>query len=293
MHLLSVPGYLSVERGPVTNGRESIRGRVLHGVRAISFDFGNTLVPIERRDLARVVERMSLVAAGRYGPFDSASFVAAWQEERDRQFAEEVPRLREVDLGQRVVRVLARLRGLAPPPADRHWDDGLAQTLVDPLEADTLVQAYSAAFVELMPVPPHVGPLLERLAQRHVLGICSNWPLAATIDRYVEAAGWAGFLRAVIVSERVGTIKPDPRMFGAAEAALGAHGPDVLHVGDDWAADVVGATAVGWRTAHLRSRPLDSALPWSEPPRRSGRTPDLLRPDLELAQLVDLEGALA
>lgn len=270
-----------------------IRSPVLRGVRAISFDFGNTLVPVGRRDLTRVLERTSVVASGQCGPFEPEAFAAAWQQERDRQFAEDVPQLREVDLAQRVVRVLARLRGLAPPPADRRWDDALAQTLVDPLEADALVQAYSAAFVNLVPVPPDVGPLLDRLAQRHVLGICSNWPLAATIDRYVVAAGWARFLRAVIVSERVGTIKPDPRMFREAEAALGAQGPAVLHVGDDWAADVVGAAAVGWRTALLGSRPSDSPLPSSQRPSLAGGTQDLLRPDLELDHLVDLEAALA
>jgi FMN phosphatase YigB (HAD superfamily) len=118
------------------------------------------------------------------------------------------------------------------------------------------------------------------------LAILSNWPLATSIDRYVEAAGWAPYLAAVVVSQRVGTIKPHPAIFAVARAALGDPPPGrILHVGDDWAADVVGAAAVGWRTALLLDRPGDSPLPRSD--REGGVTPDL-----ELRSLAELEPAL-
>ena len=48
---------------------------------------------------------------------------------------------------------------------------------------------------------------------RYRLAILSNWPLAATIDRYAEAAGWAPHLAAIVVSQRVGAIKPHPAIF--------------------------------------------------------------------------------
>jgi FMN phosphatase YigB (HAD superfamily) len=269
------------------------RAEWVHSLRAISFDFGNTLVPVGRQDLETVVERTIQAVAERSGPFDRAAFAAAWTEERERQFAEEVPRMREVDLSQRVVRVLARMRGMPNPSRDVPWDDDAAAARSDSVEIDWAVRAYSDAFVEALPVPAEVGSLLERLAHRYDLGILSNWPLAATIDRYVEAAGWAPYLRAVVVSQRVGTIKPDPRIFRAAEAALGASGPAVLHVGDDWAADVVGARRAGWRAAYLEARPADSPLPTS---RRGDAMDDAdgdVTPDLELERLPDLEAALA
>jgi FMN phosphatase YigB (HAD superfamily) len=76
-------------------------------------------------------------------------------------------------------------------------------------------------------------------------------------------------------------------MFEAARSALGDPEPrSILHVGDDWAADVVGASAVGWRTAWLTTRPDGSPLPASE---RDGS----LDPDLELTSLGALEGRLA
>ncbi len=264
-----------------------------HGreITAITFDFGNTLVPVGREALERVVDTLTDVAVVHLG-VGRAAFREAWREERGRQFAEEIPRFREVEIGQRVVRVLARLRGFGPPPQGAAWDDCAAARLSAPGEVALALEAYSEAFVTGIPPGPEVGPLLARLALRYRLGILSNWPLAATIDRYVAAAGWAPWLRAVVVSERVGTIKPHPAIFRAAEAAL-ADDPrvplepgSILHVGDDWAADIVGAKAAGWQVAYLCARPVDSPLPGSPVDATTA-------PDLMIDRLTDLEAALA
>ena len=258
----------------------------LHEVRAITFDFGNTLVAATSEALERVVRRTASAVDARSGPFDRSSLLAAWTEERTRQFAEEVPAGREVDVEQRVVRVLARLRGMAPPSDGERWDDAAAAELSEPAERADAVEAYSAAFVAEIPVPPEIGPLLARLSADRTLAILSNWPLAATIDRFVAAAGWDRYLSAVVVSQRVGAIKPDPPIFRATEAALGLPGASILHVGDDWAADVVGAVRAGWRAAYLRDRQAGSPLPSSD-------RDDAVTADLELDSLADLPAALA
>ena len=258
---------------------------------AITFDFGNTLVPVDRDGLEAVVEALAGLAASAFGVTRPA-FLAAWSQERSRQFREEVPRFREVDLAVRLRRVLARCRGTAPPPPDVRWDDAAAAERSTAEEIAVGLDAYSRAFLAGVPPDPAAGPLLARLAGRYRLGILSNWPLAATIDRYVDAAGWAPHLAAIVVSERVGVIKPHPAIFRAAEEALADPGgmlpaPGwILHVGDDWAADVVGATRAGWQAAYLRSRPADSPLPGSDPEDES-------EPDFVLDRLSDLEGALA
>ncbi len=252
---------------------------------AITFDFGNTLVPVDRAGLERVVERTAELAAERLGPFTVEAFLSAWAEERDRQFREEIPRFREVDIAERLVRVLARLRGLPSPPAERPWDDAAAARLSTPDEIAFATDAYSRSFGAAMPPPPGVGPLLARLASGRPLAVLSNWPLGVTIDRYLEAAGWRHYLSAVIVSQREGVIKPHPAIFRAAETALGL-GPDdrgrILHVGDDWAADVVGAKRAGWLAAYLTARPDDSPLPTSD---RDAS----VEADLEVASLEALE----
>jgi putative hydrolase of the HAD superfamily len=263
------------------------------GIRVITFDFGNTLVPVDRAGLGRVVERTADEVVARLGPFDRAAFLEAWAEERERQFAEEVPRFREVDLEQRFVRVLARLRGFPVPPRSIPWDDEAAQGLSEPAELAWAVETYSRAFVDALPAPRSVAPLLAGLRERDFrLAVLSNWPLAATVDRYVDAAGWAPFFEAIVVSQRVGTIKPHEAIFWAAEAEMGLGPADrrsILHVGDDWAADVVGAIQAGWRAAWVRARPEDSPLPSSE----RGDLGDGIAPDLELEDLTRLPEALA
>jgi FMN phosphatase YigB (HAD superfamily) len=258
----------------------------LDDVRAVTFDFGNTLVPVGRAELRRAVALTADRVAVRLGPFDPQVFLRIWAEERERQFREEVPRMREVDLTDRLVRVVARLRGMNPPPAERSWDHEAARSLSDPNEIDWAVDIYSRAFVEAIPVPADVGPLLGRLAWRHVLGVLSNWPLAATVDRFVEHAGWAGYFRAIVVSQRVGTIKPSRVMFDVALRELRVDAAHALHVGDDWAADVVGAKQAGWRAAYLDNGTTDSPLP------SSARRDDVAA-DAELSRLADIEAVLA
>jgi HAD superfamily hydrolase (TIGR01509 family) len=193
-----------------------------------------------------------------------------------------------VDLAERLVRVFARLRGLAAPPPGGAWDHERAAAFSTPAEVDRAIDVYSRAFVDGLPPVPGVDALLAGLAaEGRRLAILSNWPLAATIDRYAEARGWTPALTAIVVSQRVGVIKPHPAIFEAARAALGDPTPQaILHVGDDWAADIVGAAAAGWRTAWVRERPDDSPLPSSEP---GGD----VRADLELATVAELASRLA
>jgi HAD superfamily hydrolase (TIGR01509 family) len=256
-------------------------------IEAVTLDFGNTLVPVPAGGLRSVVAITAASLAERLGPFEVDEVLAAWHEERERQFREEVPQFREVDLAQRVVRVVARLRGMAVPPADQRWDDAAAAALSTLDEVAGVVEVYSHSFVDALPPDPAADQVLRDLAARYRVAILSNWPLAATIDRYVEARGWAPLLAAVVVSQRVGTIKPHPAIFQAARSALGDPAPaSILHVGDDWAADVVGAKRAGWLAGYLAVRPGDSPLPGSE---RDGEAVA----DLEVHALAELREAIA
>ena len=74
--------------------------------------------------------------------------------------------------------------------------------------------------------------------------------------------------------------------FDLADCELGDPPPEtILHVGDDWAADVVGASRAGWRVGYVSSRPRDSPLPSSK---RDGS----VVPDLEIETIGDLAAAL-
>lgn len=259
----------------------------LSGIRAVTLDFGNTLVPVDRASLRTVVEQTAEQVCAALALGDVSTFLQAWTEERDRQFREEVPRFHEVDLPQRAVRVMARLRGSPVPAPNAAWDDNAAAGRSTVAEIMAIVETYSATFVACIPAPPASHRVIQELAERGFrVAILSNWPLAATIDQFAEAAGWMPFLRGVFVSQRIGTIKPHPAIFAYAAASLEVEPAAILHVGDDWAADVIGATSAGWHAAYLVGHQVDTPLPTSE--RANG-----LRPDLELDALQDLGARLA
>ena len=133
--------------------------------------------------------------------------------ERERQFAEEVPRMREVDLDQRVVPRARPLRGMAATgPLDavgrRRGRQLSARTDEIELALDDLQRGVRGARSRRR---PEVGPLLARLAARYVARRSARTGRSrVTIDRFVEAAGWAATCAAIVVSQRVGAIKPDP-----------------------------------------------------------------------------------
>ena len=254
-------------------------------IEAITLDFGNTLVAFPSASMGGVLSDTAERAAATWG-FASYQFERVWGEERLRQFSEEVPQGHEANMDVRAARVLARLRGHAVPPGQGRWDDAEVASWSSPDEVEAVLDDYTSAFVRLTPVPPEIGPLLAELAARYPVAILSNWPLAAAVERFLEAAGWSAYLSAVVISQRVGVIKPRPEIFRAAARALNvASGPRLLHVGDDLGADVAGAHGVGWRAAWVRIKPEDSPLPVAEV---SGGE----RPDLVVDRVTDLPGAL-
>jgi FMN phosphatase YigB (HAD superfamily) len=269
------------------DGRRGTRpgSRRFADVEAVSFDFGNTLVPFPPGPMAVVVTMTAAACAHLSGGQDQ-EFVRVWGVERLRQFAEDVPAGREADMDVRARRVVARLRG-EPPPADRkRWDDDHLRALVSDEDVGTVLDAYANAFVSVTPVPPSIEPMLDRLAARYRLGVVSNWPLALAVERYLAHAGWARHLTAIVISQRVGAIKPHRRIFEIAADELGvASGPRIMHVGDDPGADIIGAAAVGWRTAWVTVKPEDSTLPVAPP------APEA-QPDITIGTVLEIERAL-
>jgi HAD superfamily hydrolase (TIGR01509 family) len=253
------------------------------GVSGITFDFGNTLVRVDRASLAAVVGETAAALQRRGAIDDEAQFLTAWAVERDRQFRLQVPRGLEVDLAERVRHVLAGLRGATVPGSDDvPWEEAAAASLVEGEEVDAAVETYSEAFVATMPPLPDAGPTLRAAVDAGFrLGILSNWPLARTVDRYVQERGWAELFRAIVISQRVGVIKPHAAIFAVAAEELGLRPGELLHVGDDWAADVVGARRAGWHAAYLRGHQGDTPLPTSTPDQDA-------RPDVELDSLAEL-----
>lgn len=70
----------------------------------------------------------------------------------------------------------------------------------------------------------------------------------------LAAVGLEKAVDAVCLPGRIGAVKPDPAMFGAALRELGTKPGDTLHVGDSVSEDVEGAQAIGMRAVWLDRR---------------------------------------
>lgn len=75
------------------------------------------------------------------------------------------------------------------------------------------------------------------------MGVVSNSD--GTMRRTVKQIGFAHLFDGLVDSSVVGFEKPDPRIFEVALQAIGARPDRTVHVGDLYAADVLGARAAG------------------------------------------------
>ncbi|MEZ4403623.1 MAG: HAD family hydrolase [Kofleriaceae bacterium] len=94
-------------------------------------------------------------------------------------------------------------------------------------------------------VPGMIELVRELRAAGVTVGVLSN--SEGRLAELFTEIGWADEFAAVIDSGVVGVAKPDPAIFQIALARLGAAAATTVHVGDSWAADVLGARQVGLR----------------------------------------------
>ena len=91
---------------------------------------------------------------------------------------------------------------------------------------------------------PDVLPTLRSLCEwGKTLAVVSNWDLA--LPTLLAELGLAEFFAFILPSAEAGVEKPDGRIFRLALQRLGLRPQEVVHIGDNYEADVVGARAVG------------------------------------------------
>ncbi len=202
-------------------------------IRAVTFDYWNTLVATPGDDLIRVrADHWSQVLAdaghdvsheqlGEAFQASWASFQEAWKENRQYQTPEAVRRVLEV--------------------LDLAGEEELAEVLVQDYEAGKVES-------ELEPTP-NIGATLEALRAAGVkVGIICDVGMTPSVAlrRVLERFGLLQHFDHHSVSDDVGTYKPDPRIFAHALGGLGSSPEETAHVGDLRRTDVAGANAVGW-----------------------------------------------
>ncbi len=107
------------------------------------------------------------------------------------------------------------------------------------------------------------------------LAIVSNWD--TPLDPLTERLGIAEYFDAIVASHdvRVRSEKPDPHIFNYALAAVGVSAEEVVHVGDTYQTDIVGAKNVGVRPI-LLDRDGTQASRWNETIQSLSELPKLL-----------------
>lgn len=243
---------------------------------AVVFDLFDTLVDLHMDGLPLVTVN------GRSFPSTAGVLHAEIAQHAEIPLAAFAETLRAVDQELRAPRYEAG-RELA---TRERFDAVLARIgLARPALSERLTELHMELLRKQVRTLGHHAEFLARLRGRVRVGVCSNFSHSPTAFAVLEEAGLRWLVDAVLVSDAVGYRKPRPEIFLATLGALGSAPEQTLHVGDNLAADVAGAAALGMRTAWLTRR---IERPEQALAKHTGPPPDYVVSDLrEIVEIVE------
>lgn len=103
--------------------------------------------------------------------------------------------------------------------------------------------------------------ILIYLKDKYQLHILSNGFTEVTYEK-INKSIIKDFIETITTAEGAGAPKPDARAFQAALDVAKANKEESIYIGDDWIADMVGATNFGMRAIFFN--PLNEVHPWIE-----------------------------
>ena len=121
-------------------------------------------------------------------------------------------------------------------------------------------RVYRECYIRTRRAIAGAAALLSALKPQMKIGVVSNNLLAEQQEK-MKQCGLDVFVDALIVSETVGVVKPDPLIFHVALEQLAVRRDETVMVGDSWASDVEGARAAGIPVVWFNR----NALPSPEP----------------------------
>lgn len=125
-----------------------------------------------------------------------------------------------------------RYRDVFLEALDLASDDGLRDPLAD-VWSTSIMRRHNALF-------PDVMPSLQAMRRHGLrLAIVSNWD--NSLQSHCDDLSLTPLFETIVGSFAVGYEKPDPRIFQVALERLAVQPQQVIHVGDIYASDVVGA----------------------------------------------------
>jgi HAD superfamily hydrolase (TIGR01549 family) len=126
---------------------------------------------------------------------------------------------------------------------------------------------------------PGALELLHALHGRVKIAVVTNNTTEEQTEK-LDKFGLAPLVDALVTSEAIGVAKPDARIFVAALLRVECEPADAVMIGDSWAHDVIGATAIGMAAVWLNR----NGAPHPDP----GLAPQIaeLLPTAEVAALI-------
>jgi len=92
----------------------------------------------------------------------------------------------------------------------------------------------------------------RKVVEKFPVGILTNG-FAETQQKKFEKFDLYNSASHLVISEEVGVLKPDPKVFKHATNLAGVEPADILYVGDSYSSDVRGGSAFGWNIAWYTS----------------------------------------
>ncbi|MBP9819521.1 HAD-IA family hydrolase [Candidatus Woesebacteria bacterium] len=136
-------------------------------------------------------------------------------------------------------------------------DDKRVQELTEELLAQ--IDQEQAEIMKQFPPELLESDLIQTLATIKALGLMivvssnTGYIDGGHMRAVIEILGLSELIDAYVYSNEVGVAKPSPEFFAKVLEAIGLTSEEVLHIGDNYHADYLGAIAAGMHALHLSS----------------------------------------
>lgn len=202
----------------------------MNHIKAIGFDLFNTLITAEPRALNEAMGRLVSSLQKNGLALKAESFEKAYTEAAVKFV--EAARQNGIETHNRFWISEALSRGEQNISPDDH-------------RVTEAVDAYFSAFYPRCHLIPGSKEMLSRLKESYLLGLLSNFTHSPAARKIIQQAGLTGFFHVVLISGDLGYRKPHPAVFDRLAEQLNVKKNQILYIGDDPEADVIGARQAG------------------------------------------------
>ena len=205
---------------------------VLKDIKAILFDFGNTLIEFGPRQVEYHNMALEQSFLRMFGNCDLERLALV----RDRQIsAPNLNSFRENDLRNVSIELVRELYHISPSEE----------------QIKALLDTRYNAFLDVIKLPDGVLPLVQDISRRYRIALISNYPCGRSLRDALGKIGLLDKFEDVVVSGEVGYVKPHPLPFETTLRHLKLKAQDCVYVGDNWLADIQGAKRIGMQAVYI------------------------------------------